>query len=154
MNIKMSGETPSDVSRGQPEGGFVGVLRVVALIAVMAGSLGSLYLLFRASQRRPPLLMIIFVIWVLSPFVALLLADLASKRWSVVMRVTLHSLMLVLALGSLAVYGDDALRPRTAQAAFVYVATPPASWLLFAVVAIAAFISRRVSRRRRLTQLQ
>ena len=133
--------------RGRPEGGFLGLLRVAALLAVVCGAAGSIALLFHARQRRPPLLMAIFVIWVLSPFMALLLADTVSKRWPVVTRVAHYIVMLILAMGSLAIYGDDALRPRRAQAAFVYVAVPPASWLLFAVVPMAAFISRRLSRR-------
>ena len=57
-------------------------------------------------------------------------------------------MMLVVTLGSLAIYGDDALGHRRAQAAFVYVVVPPASWLLISmVVPIAALISRRLSRR-------
>jgi hypothetical protein len=147
VNVKARRETTSDVSRGRPECGFLGLLRAATLIAVVCGAAGSIAFLFHASQRRPPLLMAIFVIWVLSPFMALLLADTVSKRWSVVTRVALYSVMLILALGSLAIYEDDALRPRRAQAAFVYVAVPPASWLLFAIVPMAAFISRRLSRR-------
>jgi hypothetical protein len=99
--------------------------------------------MFRAGH--PPLfLVVLFTGWVLSPFVALVLADIASKRWSALTRAALYGVMLVLAVGSLAIYGDDALRPRRAQAAFVFVVVPPASWLLIAtVVPIAALISRR-----------
>ena len=115
---------------------------------MLAGVAGSLGLMIRAGQRTPRFLLVLFVIWVLSPFVALVLADVVSKRWSVLTRATLYSVMLVVTLGSLAIYGDDALRPRRAQAAFVYVAVPPASWLLIAIVVlIAAFISGRLSRR-------
>jgi hypothetical protein len=86
----------------------------------------------------------IFVFWVLSPFLALAWADRVSKRWSVPTRATLHSVMLVITLASLAIYAYDALRPRTAQPAFVFVVVPPASWLLAAiVVAMAALITKR-----------
>jgi hypothetical protein len=76
------------------------------------------------------------------------LANMVSKRWSVLTRATLYTVMLVLAVGSLAIYGDVALgRPRT-KVAFVFVVVPPASWLLIAVVVpIAALISGRPSRR-------
>ena len=138
----------STVSRGRPGGGSLGRLRAAALIAVLAGAGGSLGLMLRAGERSPRLLLVIFTIWVLSPFVALILAEVVSKRWSVVTRATLYSVMLVVALGSLAIYGHDALRPRRAQAAFVYVAVPPASWLLIAIVVpIAALLSGRRSRR-------
>ena len=56
--------------------------------------------------------------------------------------------MLVVALISLAVYGNDALRPRRAQAAFVYIVVPLVSWLSIAVVVpIVALIARKQSRR-------
>jgi hypothetical protein len=142
------GETTSTVSRGRPEGGFLGGLRVAALIAVLAGAGGSFGLMLRAGQRTPRFLLVLFAIWVLSPFMALVVANVVSKRWSVLTRATLYSVMLVVTLGSLAIYGDDALGHRRAQAAFVYVVVPPASWLLIAIVVpIAAFISRRLSRR-------
>ena len=148
MSINGRGEMTSKVSRGRPEGGFLRRLRAAALIAVLAGAGGSLGLLLRAGQRSPRLLLVLFVIWVLSPFMALVLAHVFSKRWSVLTRATLYSVMLVVTLGSLAIYGDDALGHRRAQAAFVYVAVPPASWLLIAIVVpIAAFISGRLSRR-------
>lgn len=83
-------------------------------------------------------------IWVISPFVVLLLAGLVSARRPVLIRTTLYSLMLILSVGSLAIYVDDALRPRKAQAAFVFIALPPASWLLIAIVVpVAALISGR-----------
>jgi hypothetical protein len=55
--------------------------------------------------------------------------------------------MLGVTLGSLAIYLNDAFRPPRPQAAFVFVAVLPASWLLMAiVVGTAATISRRRSR--------
>jgi hypothetical protein len=123
-------------------------LRTAALIAVVAGSVGSIAFLFRARQHPPRFLMVLFVIWVLAPFSALLVANALSDRWSVRTRTTLYWVMLVVPLGSLAVYGADALMPRTAQPAFVYVLVPPASALLCAmVVATAAVMSSRRSRR-------
>lgn len=130
------------------EGRFLGRLRATALIAVLAGALGSIGLMLHAGQRTPRFLLVIFVIWVLSPFMALVVAHVFAKRWSAPTCATLYSVMLVVTLGSLAIYGDDALRPRKAQAAFVYVIVPPASWLLIAIfVPIAALMSGRLSRR-------
>ena len=130
------------------QGGSLGRLRAAALIVVLAGAAGSLGLMLRAGQRTPRFLLLLFVIWVLSPFVALVFADVVSKSWSVPTRATLYGVMLVVTLGSLAIYGDDALGHRRPQAAFVYVIVPPASWLLVAIVVpMAALISRRQSRR-------
>jgi hypothetical protein len=124
-------------------------LRRAALIAVLVGAVGSIGLLLRASQRTPPFLLFLFVLWMLSPFVAVVCADMVSKNWAALTRSTLYGVMLVLTLGSLAVYGNDALNPRKAQAAFVFVAVPLASWLLIAIVVpVAVLLSRRRSRRR------
>lgn len=135
----------SEVSRESPEDGFLGRLRGAALIAVLVGAAGSLVFLLRAGRRTPRFLLILFVIWVLSPFVALVWASMVSKRWSVVTRATLYSVMLVVALASLAIYGDlVVVAPPGSANAFVFVVVAPASWLLIALaVPIAALISRR-----------
>ena len=130
------------------EGRFLSGLRVAALIAVVAGAAGSVGLMLRAGQDSPRLLLLLFLIWVLSPFVALVLAHMISKRWAVLTQTALYFVMLFVTLGSLAIYADDGLGHRRPQAAFVYVAVPPASWLLIAiVVTIATLVSGRRSRR-------
>jgi hypothetical protein len=149
MSINGRGEMTSEVSRGRPEGGFLGLLRAVALIAVLAGAAGSVGLMLHAGRHNDSqILLVLFVIWVLSPFLALILAHVISKRWSVPTRATLYSVMLVLTLGSLAIYGDVALGPPKAKTAFVFVVVPPASWLLIAIIVpMAALISGKLSRR-------
>jgi len=140
----------SKESQEKPEAGFLCVLRAAALIALLVGAVGSVGLMLHAGRRKdsPRLLLALFAIWVLSPFVALALANIVSKGWSVITRATLYSVMVVLTLGSLAIYGDVALGSPRAKTAFVFVVVPPASWLLIAtVVSIAALISRRLSHR-------
>ena len=131
------------------EVGFLARLRAAALIAVLVGAGGSVGLMLRVGYHNPSrILLLLMATWVLSPFLALVLADVVSKRWSVFTRTTLYSMMLIVTLVSLVIYVYDALSPPKAQAAFVFVAVPPASWLLIAlVVPLAAFISGRRSRR-------
>ena len=140
------GELSTKVSRGMPEGGFLGLLRASAHIAVPVGAVGSLGLMLWAGRRNDSrILLVLFALWVLSPFMALVLANVVSKRWSVFSRAMLHSVMLVLTLVSLAIYGDVALGPPRAKPAFVFIVVPPASWLLIAIVgAVAALISGRL----------
>jgi hypothetical protein len=149
MSINDSGEITSEASRGKSDAGFLGLLRVVALIAVVAGAVGSLGLMLRAGQRTPRLLLVLFVIWLLSPFVALLWANMISKRWSVVTRATLYCVTLVVTLGSLAVYGElVVIKPPGSPNAFLFVVVPPASWVLMTIVVpMTALISGRLSRR-------
>ena len=79
MSLNGPSEITSEASRGKSDGDFLGFLRVVALIAVVAGSLGSLGLMLRAGQRSPRLLLVLFTIWVLSPFVALVWANMVRS---------------------------------------------------------------------------
>ena len=89
-------------------------------------------------HRNPSrILLILFAIWDLSPFMALVLADIVSKRWSVLTRATLYSVMLVLTLGSLAIYGGVVLGPLKVKPAAVFLLVPLASWLVIAIVAAA-----------------
>jgi hypothetical protein len=135
----------SEVDCGIPERRLLGLLRIAALIALLAGAIGSVAFTLRAGQHNNSrVLMVLFVLWVLSPFVAIGFASVVSKRWSALTRAALHSVTLVLALASLAIYGYVAVGPPRAKTAFVFVVVPPASWLLTAIVVpIAALISRR-----------
>ena len=75
-----------------PPAGFLGLLRAGALIAVLAGAVGSLGLMLRVGHRNNSRILIgLFGIWVLSPFVAIVWANLVSKRWSVPTRTALIS---------------------------------------------------------------
>ena len=100
----------SKVSLGRPKSGFLGLLRAAALIAALAGAVGSVGLMLHAGRRNDSrILLVLFALWVLSPFMALVLANVVSKHWLVLTRATLYSVMLVLTLGSLAIYGDVVL---------------------------------------------
>jgi hypothetical protein len=102
----------SKVSLGMPESGFLGLLRAAALITALAGAVGSAGLMLHAGRRNDSrILLVLFALWVLSPFMALVLASVVSKSWLVHTRATLYSVMLVLTLGSLAIYGVVALGP-------------------------------------------
>jgi hypothetical protein len=149
MSINGPGEISAESNIGRPDGRFLGLLHVVALTAVVVGAGGSVGLMLWVGHRNPSLLLLfLFAIWVLAPFMALLLGNIISKRWSVITRATLYSVMLVLTLSSLAIYGDVVLRPPRSKPAFMFVVVPLASWLLMIIVVpTAALISGRLSRR-------
>jgi len=59
------------VSRKSSESGFLGLLRSAARIAVPAGAVGSVGLMLHAGRRNDSrILLVLFTLWVLSPFVA------------------------------------------------------------------------------------
>lgn len=128
------------LSPGPHEPGLRGVLRAVALAALLAGTLGSLGLtLYAGRQNDSRLLLTLFAIWVVSPFVGAVLANAVAMRRPVFARSTLYVAMLVLAVGSLAIYGDAAFGHLGAKLGFVFLVVPLGSWLLLGiVVAVAA----------------
>ena len=131
---------PEDL-RAEP----LGRLKAAALGAVVAGGAGSLGLMFYVARRQPSiLLMTLFTVWVVYPFVAFLCANVVSKEWPVLTRAALYVMMIVVSAGSLIIYGNVALQSRPAKAASMFLVVPPVSGLLTAiVVGIAALLSRR-----------
>lgn len=119
-------------------------LRGVALIVLGAAAAGSIASMLVVGRNSPLFLMVLFFLWVLSPHAGFMLADRLSKRSAVLSGQTLYWVMLIVALGSVALYADVALRPPKATPAARFVMVPAVSWLLMAIAfAIAAFAAKR-----------
>jgi hypothetical protein len=122
--------------------------RTIALIVVLAGAAGSLGLVLHTGRNNNSVLLLsLFVAWVLSPFIVLLVINAIAKRWPAFTRATHYCLMLVVAFGSLISY-SGVLSPPGTKPAFVFLVVPLVSWLLMVIVIpMAALLSRRLSRR-------
>jgi hypothetical protein len=122
-------------------------LQRTAELAAVVGAMGSVALMLYAGRANQHIFVsVLFVFWVLAPFVALAWADRMSVRWSAATRTALHWMTLVITAGSLAIYLQRVLRPPRTTGAFVFVAVPVASCLLATiVVAVAALLTRRSS---------
>src|SRR5258708_4281029 len=93
---------PARLLRGEQTSSST-LLSGAAVLLPVVGAAGSVGLMLRAGQGNDSrILLALFAIWVLSPFVALVLANMISRRWSVLTRATLHGVMLILTVGSLA----------------------------------------------------
>ena len=123
------------------------LLRTAALIAMPAGAVGSIWLFLRVAlaQRTPPLLLVMFIVWLVSPFAVLGWAHLASRRWSDATRTALNGVTIVIALASLAIYSNlITVTPHGSPKAAPFVVVAPTSWLVIAsVVPLAALASTR-----------
>jgi hypothetical protein len=98
------------------------------------GAVGSLGFMFYVGRRQRSVpLVLLFTLWVLSPFAALAWADVMSTQWSAAMRAAVYALMIVVSVGSLLIYGPVAFGPPRPQPASFFLLTPPASWLLMAM---------------------
>ena len=135
----MTTSTPEDL----PE--TSGLRHRAALGATVAGAAGSVVFTFMVGRHNESrVLMGMFMVWVLAPFVALLVADRRSRGWPAATRTALQGVMLAVALGSLIIYGAVALGPPRPQPAAYFLLVPLGSWLLgLAAVSLVAMISRR-----------
>ena len=123
--------------------GYLDTLRVAVMVVLPLGAAGSFTAMLRAGGRNPSfVLLVLFTGWVLAPFLALAWANLISKSWGPPVRKALFFVALLVTLGSLAVYGVVAFGPPVAKPAAPFLMTPLVSWLLLAVVPIAARRSR------------
>jgi len=123
------------------------MLNVISKVATVVSAVGSVALLLYMGRRNKSIvLMVLFSIWVLAPFVgSLLLNALIAKRGSAIMRTALHVAMLIIAVASLALYADTVLRPPVSQPVFRFVLLPVVSCVLIIIVVVtAAFVSRLI----------
>ena len=85
------------------------------------------------------------MVWVLAPFALLAVGNLVSKRWPERVRAVLYIVTIFVTVASVAIYFDNNVAHRTAKPAFFYVAVPPVSVLVSAIiVALAAVKTRRL----------
>ena len=133
---------------GRRDRAFPGPLREASKAAALLGAVGSLGMMLRVGHRNnSALLLILFTVWVLSPFVGLVLTDRVSPRWSVPTRAALYALACAISVGSLVVYSVVALGPPRSQPAAAFLVVPVASWLvLLTVLAIATRTAGRRSK--------
>jgi hypothetical protein len=119
------------------------LLRTIALIALLFGAVGSLYFVINAGRNNSSILLpALFVIWVLSPFIILLIANSISKRWSFLTRKTIYWLMLIVTVGSLIFY--SAFNTPGTKRTFIFLIVPLISWLLIITVIL---MTRRLLRK-------
>ncbi len=121
------------------------LLRTITFLVVLGGAIGSFGLVFQAGRNNDSvLLQLLFIIWVLSPFIALLMVNRNAKHWSDSTTVTLYVLMLFISICSLISYSGIVSIPDT-KPAVVFLIVPLVSWILMGIVILLAFILSRSS---------
>jgi hypothetical protein len=109
------------------------LLRLITLGIAACGAVYSLILTIQAGHNNKSVILpILFVIWVLSPFITLIIANISSLRFSVFARRLLYTLMLFITFGSLLGY-TRIIAPAGAKPAGVFLIVPLLSWFLMAI---------------------
>jgi hypothetical protein len=121
---------------------------MVSRLVLIAGAVGSVGLMLFAGRSNTHVLITVgFVLWVLAPFALLALAERKSAGWAPATRTTLHTLTVLVAVGSLAIYAHRAAVPPRSTGAFVFVIIPPVSVILVLVALAIASVMSRPSRK-------
>lgn len=120
--------------------------RTAVWVAMIIGAIESETMLLNAGKSPSSLLVVLFSVWVLAPFAALAIAEVASSRWRPATQLALHALIIVIIAISLALYSRYIPMPAGSPNAFVFVATPPATLLALAFAFAGARIVTRNTR--------
>ena len=107
-----------------------GLVRSLALGVATAGALGSLAFTLQAGGHNVSVILILlFSVWVLSPFILLIIFCLRSGNWSARARISLYMIMMMISLISLLFYGG-LIFFSGAKPAFVFLVIPLISWII------------------------
>jgi hypothetical protein len=91
MSINPPVTEPNGAGPVKPEAAGLRRARLFAMFACVAGAGASLLFMYRVGHRNPSfVLMLLFTVWVLSPFVALLVSAMVSARWTAPSRAALY----------------------------------------------------------------
>ena len=125
-------------------------LRAVALVAAAVGAVGSTGFVLYTGRKNPSvILMLLFVVWVVSPFAAFIRISRSAKDWQAVNQIALHAAAVTIIVISLAIYGYVALGPPRPQPAAPFLVVPPVSFALAAIIVwlVSALFVNRHDRR-------
>lgn len=114
-------------------------LRLMTNAALIVGASCSVIAMFIiGSRQRSVLLMTMFLVFVLAPFIALGLLNARARAWSDKARAIVQNATILISLASALKYVSVVVWPVKAQPASTFLMVPIASWALFGVVAILA----------------
>jgi len=108
----------------------------ISSTAIVLGAAGSIGLvLFVGRAQRSVVLMVLFILWVASPFVALAVARVAARSSAAFNGPSFSVLTCSIAAASLALYGTVAFGPPRPQPAKFFLLMPAVSWAVLIVLA-------------------
>lgn len=119
------------------------LLRTLAITSLLISSIGSLFFVIYAGRNNSSFFLpALFIIWVLSPFIGLIVANRISKRWTEKIQLRFYWFMIVLTAFSLIAY-TGVLTPHNAKPAFIFLIIPFLSWFLMLTIYALLIIHNR-----------
>ena len=106
------------------------LIRSLALGVSTSAAIGSLALMLQTGNHSGSMILILlFSVWVLSPFILLVAFCLLSRRWPSRVRVPLYTLTVTISVLTLLFYGER-LSFSGVRPAFVFLVIPFISWIV------------------------
>ena len=118
-------------------------LHLLAQSAIIAGAIGSLGFTLKAGHKNSSILLVaLFIIWVLLPFVVLSFVSKMSRAWKEPERVMLDMFILSIGMVSLISYSGIFI-PSDTKPAFIFLMVPLISLILTILVLIVIKLKMR-----------
>jgi hypothetical protein len=120
------------------------LLRTITIIVVVIGDIISTgFTLHAGHNNRSVFLVILFLGWVSSSFIGLLIACLLSRRWPAGIRKILYILMILIVICSVVGY-SGILSSAGMKPAFVFLVIPLITWVFIAIlIRVAISLARK-----------
>lgn len=108
--------------------------RSSALFSLLLGASVSLGLMLWVGRHNSSVaLMLLFTVWVTSPFAGMALVHRSAKRWPLVRQNLTYNQIRIISMGSALIYVVTVNFRQLAKPAGPFLAVPVASWLLLAL---------------------
>jgi hypothetical protein len=125
------------VSIAAPQSRFPSYIPALAKGAAIVGAAISTGCTFWAGQHNHSVLLVgLFLLWVLSPFLGLLWARRFAYWYQFAAQAMIYGLIFLVSIGSAVFYLAAAFGPRWRHAALPFLTAPLVSWLLIGLVLV------------------
>jgi hypothetical protein len=104
--------------------------RASARLDLLLGAATSLGLMFWTGRHNPSILLILlFTVWVASPFVGMMFVYRSAARWPAVRQRLTYNQIRIISFGSALIYMFQVGLGHSAKRAWPFLAVPAASWM-------------------------
>ena len=125
---------------------FAKILRIIAIFSIIIGAVYSLIFTLHAGHKnKSSLLPALFIIWVLSPYFALIFANVRLRYSVTAAQNILYTFTILISLGSLLGYSEIINLPDAKPAA-IFLFTPLISWILIVLFIITTIKLRKLNK--------
>jgi hypothetical protein len=110
------------------------ILRTASLAILLMAAVGSVaFVLWAGRNNNSIFLRLLFGLWVFSPFLALLMSHIISKKWAAPVQKTTYILTIGISACALFCYGCIG-NPAGMKPAFKFLIVPLISWIAIAII--------------------